>query len=206
MPERGKRWQGRAAANCDFYLEDRCRFAVFSFDYFVEDAACLERMSQINEKTVQIQKITPFLWFDHQAEEAATLYTSIFPNSKIVKVVRPGEAGPGRPGSAMTVEFQLQGLSFVALNGGPHFKFTEAISFVVNCQTQEELDVYWDNLSVGGAEGQCGWLKDKFGLSWQIVPTVLAELLNDPDPEKSGRVMKAMLQMKKLDIRALKQA
>ena len=153
-----------------------------------------------------IQKITPFLWFDHQAEEAAAFYSSIFPNSKIVKVVRYGEAGPGPAGSAMTVEFQLEGQTFVALNGGPHFKFTEAISFVVNCQTQEEVDAYWEKLSAGGAEVQCGWLKDKFGLSWQIVPTVLPELLSDPDPEKAERVMKAMLTMKKLDIRALRQA
>jgi predicted 3-demethylubiquinone-9 3-methyltransferase (glyoxalase superfamily) len=155
---------------------------------------------------VPIQKITPFLWFDHQAEEAAALYTSIFPNSKVIKVLRYGKAGPGPAGSVMTVEFQLQGQSLVALNGGPHFKFTEAISFVVNCQTQEEVDAYWEKLSLGGTEVECGWLKDKFGLSWQIVPTVLPELLSDPDPEKSGRVMKAMLMMKKLDIRALKQA
>jgi predicted 3-demethylubiquinone-9 3-methyltransferase (glyoxalase superfamily) len=155
---------------------------------------------------VPIQKITPFLWFDRQAEEAARFYTSIFPNSKVVKVVRCGEAGPGPAGSALTVEFQLEGQSFVALNGGPHFKFTEAISFVVNCQTQEEVDAYWEKLSAGGAPVECGWLKDKFGLSWQIVPTVLPELLGDPDPKKSGRVMKSMLKMKKLDIRALKEA
>jgi predicted 3-demethylubiquinone-9 3-methyltransferase (glyoxalase superfamily) len=155
---------------------------------------------------VPIQKITPFLWFDHQAEEAAAFYASIFPNSKVVKVSRYGEAGPGPAGSAMTVEFQLEGQSFVALNGGPHFKFTEAISFVVNCQTQDEVDSYWEKLSAGGAQVQCGWLKDKFGLSWQIVPIALVELLSNPDPEKSRRVMKAMLTMKKLDIRALKQA
>ena len=153
-----------------------------------------------------IQKITPFLWFDRQAEEAASFYTSIFPNSKIVKVVRCGKAGPGPAGSALTVEFQLEGQLFVALNGGPHFKFTEAISFVVNCQSQEEVDAYWEKLSAGGAPVECGWLKDKFGLSWQIVPTALPKLLSDPDPEKSGRVMKAMLKMKKLDIRALEQA
>jgi len=155
---------------------------------------------------VPIQKITPFLWFDHQAEEAVAFYTSIFPDSKVGKVIRYGEAGPGPAGSAMTVEFQLQGQSFVALNGGPHFKFTEAISFVVNCQTQEEVDAYWEKLSAGSTEAKCGWLKDKFGLSWQIVPTVLPELLGDPDPERSARVMKAMLTMQKLDIRALKQA
>jgi len=153
-----------------------------------------------------IQKITPFLWFDHQAEEAAAFYASIFPNSKIVKVVRYGAAGPGPAGSAMVVEFQLEGQAFVALNGGPHFKFTEAISFVVNCLTQDEVDAYWDKLSAGGAQVECGWLKDKFGLSWQIVPTVLPELLSDPDPKKSERVMKVMLTMKKLDIRALQQA
>ena len=153
-----------------------------------------------------IQKITPFLWFDRQAEEAAGFYASIFPNSRIVKVVRYGAAGPGPPGSVMTVEFQLDGQSFVALNGGPHFKFTEAISFVVNCQSQDEVDAYWEKLSAGGVEVQCGWLKDKFGLSWQIVPTVLPELLSAADPEKAQRVMKAMLTMKKLDIHALKQA
>ena len=153
-----------------------------------------------------IQKITPFLWFDHQAEEAAGFYTSIFPNSKIVRVVRYGKAGPGPPGSAMTVEFQLEGQTFVALNGGPIFKFTEAISFVVNCRTQDEVDVYWDKLSAGDSAAQCGWLKDKFGLSWQIVPTVLVEMLSDPDPQKSQRVMKAMMTMIKLDIRRLKEA
>ncbi|HEY2250310.1 MAG TPA: VOC family protein [Planctomycetaceae bacterium] len=152
------------------------------------------------------QKITPFLWFDHQAEEAAGFYTSVFPNSKIVKVVRYGAAGPRPAGSAMTVEFQLEGQTFVALNGGPIFKFTEAVSFVVNCQTQDEVDVYWEKLSAGGAEVQCGWLKDKFGLSWQIVPTKLPELLSGPDAEKSRRAMQAMLKMKKLDIHALQQA
>lgn len=151
-----------------------------------------------------IQKITPFLWFDHQAEEAAHFYTSIFPNSKIVRVVRLENAGPS--GSALTVEFQLEGQTFIALNGGPHFKFTEAVSFVVNCQTQVEVDSYWEKLSAGGTEVECGWLKDKFGLSWQIVPTVLPELLSDPDREKAQRVMSAILKMKKLDIRALKQA
>jgi predicted 3-demethylubiquinone-9 3-methyltransferase (glyoxalase superfamily) len=168
----------------------------------IASGACL----RTKEKTVPIQKITPFLWFDHQAEEAAAFYTSIFPNSKVVKVVRYSAAGPGPAGSAMTVKFQLEGQTFVALNGGPHFKFTEAISFVVNCQTQEEVDRYWEKLSAAGGEVQCGWVKDKFGLSWQIVPTVLPELLSDPDPEKAGRVMKAMLNMTKLDIRTLKQA
>ena len=153
-----------------------------------------------------VQKITPFLWFDHQAEEAAGLYVSVFPNSRLVKVVRYGKAGPGPPGSAMTVEFQLDGQSFVGLNGGPHFKFTEAISFVVSCETQAEVDTYWEQLSAGGTPSQCGWLKDRFGLSWQIVPTALSRLLSDPDPEKAQRVMKAMLSMKKLDICALEEA
>jgi predicted 3-demethylubiquinone-9 3-methyltransferase (glyoxalase superfamily) len=153
-----------------------------------------------------IQKITPFLWYDNQAEQAAAFYASIFPNSKIVKIVRNGEGGPGPAGSALTVEFQLDGQSFVALNGGPHFKFSEAISFVVNCSTQEEVDSYWEKLSAGGAEAQCGWLEDKFGLSWQVVPTALPELLANPDPKKSERVMKALMTMKKLDLRALQQA
>jgi predicted 3-demethylubiquinone-9 3-methyltransferase (glyoxalase superfamily) len=153
-----------------------------------------------------IQRITPFLWFDNQAEEAAEFYASIFPNSRVSKVVRYGEAGPGKPGSAMTVQFELDGQYFVALNGGPHFKFTEAISFVVNCKTQEEVDAYWEKLSAGGAEVQCGWLKDKFGLSWQIVPSVLSELLSAADPARSQRVMKALMTMKKLDIRKLQQA
>ena len=150
--------------------------------------------------------ITPFLWFDRQAEEAAAFYASIFPNSKVVKVVRCGEAGPGPAGSALTVEFQLDGQTFVALNGGPHFKFTEAISFVVHCQSQDEVDAYWEKLSAGGSEVECGWLKDKFGLSWQIVPTLLPKLLGDPNPVKSGRVMKAMLTMKRLDVGALQRA
>ncbi len=155
---------------------------------------------------MSIQKITPFLWFEHQAEEAANFYASIFPNSKITKVTRYGPVGPGPAGSVMTVAFQLEGQSFVALNGGPHFKFTEAISFVVNCQTQEEVDFYWEKLTAGGAEVQCGWLKDKFGLSWQIVPTTLPELLNHTDSKKSQAAMKAMMTMKKIDIGALKAA
>jgi predicted 3-demethylubiquinone-9 3-methyltransferase (glyoxalase superfamily) len=153
-----------------------------------------------------IQKISPFLWFDHQAEEAVHFYTSIFKNSKIELVTHYGDAGPGPKGSVMTIAFQLGGQEFVALNGGPHFKFTEAISFVVNCESQEEVDHYWEKLTEGGAEIQCGWLKDKFGLSWQIVPTILVELLQIKDAEKSQRVMKAMFQMKKLDIAALKAA
>jgi predicted 3-demethylubiquinone-9 3-methyltransferase (glyoxalase superfamily) len=157
-----------------------------------------------------MQKITPFLWFDDNAEEAVKFYTSIIKNSKIGKIARYDEAGEkaaGRPaGSVMTVEFQLEGQEFVALNGGPHFKFTEAISFVVNCETQEEVDYYWEKLSHGGKEVQCGWLKDKYGLSWQIVPTVLGELLSDKDAAKAQRVMQAMLKMVKLDIKKLKQA
>jgi predicted 3-demethylubiquinone-9 3-methyltransferase (glyoxalase superfamily) len=153
-----------------------------------------------------MQKITPFLWYDDKAEEAADFYVSIFKNSKVLGVTRYGEAGPGPKGTVMIVEFQLEGQEFVALNAGPRFKFTEAISFVVNCETQEEVDYFWQKLSEGGAESQCGWLKDKYGLSWQVVPTILAELMQDKDPEKSQRVMKAMLQMKKMDISKLKQA
>jgi predicted 3-demethylubiquinone-9 3-methyltransferase (glyoxalase superfamily) len=153
-----------------------------------------------------IQKITPFLWFDGQAEEAAQFYSSIFPNSKIVNVTRFGDSGPGPKGSAMTVEFQLDGQTFIGLNGGPHFKFTEAISFLVNCDDQAEVDRYWTKLTEGGAEVQCGWLKDKFGLSWQIVPTVFFKLVSSPDPKKSSAVMQAMMQMKKFDVNALQKA
>jgi predicted 3-demethylubiquinone-9 3-methyltransferase (glyoxalase superfamily) len=159
-----------------------------------------------------IQTISPCLWFDDQAEEAATFYTGVFKVAKIVRTVRYGEAGReihGRPaGSVMTVEFELNGQSFTALNGGPLFKFNEAISFQINCQTQQEVDYYWEKLSEGGDEKaqQCGWLKDKYGVSWQVVPTVLNELINDPDHQKSQRVTAAMLQMKKLDVEALKRA
>jgi len=153
-----------------------------------------------------MQKITPFLWFDTQAEEAAKFYISIFRNSKITGTTRYGEAGPGPKGSVMTVAFNLDGQDFVALNGGPQFKFTEAVSFVANCETQQEVDDLWEKLSAGGQRSRCGWLKDKFGLSWQVVPTVLGQLLQDKDPAKSRRVMEAMLQMDKLDIRKLKQA
>jgi predicted 3-demethylubiquinone-9 3-methyltransferase (glyoxalase superfamily) len=152
------------------------------------------------------QKITTFFWFDANAEEAANHYVSIFKNSKILGVARYGEAGPGPKGSVMTVAFQLDGQEFVALNGGPLFKFTEAISLVVNCETQREVDELWSKLSAGGQEGQCGWLKDKFGLSWQIVPSVMGKMMQDKDPKKSKRVMEAMLQMKKLDIARLEQA
>jgi len=157
-----------------------------------------------------MQKITPFLWFNDQAEEAVKFYTSIFKNSRIGKIARydkAGEKAAGRPaGSVMTVEFQLEGQEFLALNGGPHFKFTEAISFVVNCKTQAEVNRFWKKLSAGGQEVQCGWLKDKYGLSWQIVPTVLGGLLSNKDAAKSQRVMEAMLKMVKLDIKKLKQA
>jgi predicted 3-demethylubiquinone-9 3-methyltransferase (glyoxalase superfamily) len=152
------------------------------------------------------QKITPFLWFDNQAEDAANFYASIFKNSKVGNISRYGDAGPGPKGSAMTVDFQIEGQEFVALNGGPHFKFTEAISFVVNCETQEEVDEFWEKLSEGGQKSQCGWLKDKYGLSWQIVPTILIKLMLDKDPAKAARVMKAMLQMTKIDIAKLQQA
>jgi len=153
-----------------------------------------------------MQKITPFLWFDNQAEEAMKFYTSIFKNSKVGEVTRYGEAGPGPKGGVMTASFELEGMEFTALNGGPLFKFSPAISFAVDCRSQEEVDELWAKLSAGGEEGQCGWLKDKYGVSWQIVPTVLVEMLNDPDPEKSKRVTEAMLKMKKLDIQALRQA
>ena len=153
-----------------------------------------------------MQKLTPFLWFDKEAEEAMNFYTSIFKNSKKGEISRYGEAGPGPKGSVMTASFELEGLEFTALNGGPHFKFTEAVSFSVACETQDEVDYYWEKLSAGGEPGPCGWLKDKFGLSWQIVPTVLPKLLMDPDCAKANRVMQAMMQMKKLDIKGLQQA
>ncbi len=153
-----------------------------------------------------MQRISPFLWFDHQAEEAARFYVSVFPGSKIVKVTRYGEAGPGPKGSVMTVVFELDGQEFIALNGGPQFKFTEAISFSVGCETQEEVDRYWKKLYDGGEEGPCGWLKDRYGRSWQINPIILGELLADPDPAKAKRVMEAMLKMKKIDIQGLKTA
>jgi predicted 3-demethylubiquinone-9 3-methyltransferase (glyoxalase superfamily) len=153
-----------------------------------------------------MQKITPFLWFDHQAEEAAKFYTAIFKNSKIKKIARYTKVGPGPEGSVMTVEFTLNGQVFVALNGGPNFKFTEAISLVVNCETQAEVDRYWKKLSAGGKKVACGWLKDKYGLFWQITPTMLAKLIADNDPAKVNRVMTAMMQMVKLDIKKLKAA
>jgi predicted 3-demethylubiquinone-9 3-methyltransferase (glyoxalase superfamily) len=153
-----------------------------------------------------MQKITPFLWFDSQAEEAMNFYVSIFRNSKVLTVNRYGDAGPGPKGTVLTANFLLDGQEFVALNGGPLYKFTPAISFVVNCESQADVDDMWDKLSAGGREDQCAWLQDKFGVSWQIVPRVLIELLNDPDPVKSQRVMAAMMKMKKIDIAALKRA
>jgi predicted 3-demethylubiquinone-9 3-methyltransferase (glyoxalase superfamily) len=152
------------------------------------------------------QKITPNLWFDTEAEEAASFYTSIFDTSRIVKVMRYGEAGPRPAGMVMTVTFELEGQEFTALNGGPEFKFNEAISLLVNCESQEEVDELWKRLSEGGEEGPCGWLKDRFGVSWQIIPTILDEMLQDDDPARADRVMEAMLQMGKIDIAGLERA
>jgi predicted 3-demethylubiquinone-9 3-methyltransferase (glyoxalase superfamily) len=153
-----------------------------------------------------MQKITPFLWFDHQAEEAVQLYTSLFKNSRIVNISRYGEAGPLPMGTVMTISFELDGQEFMALNGGAYTHFTPAISFFVNCETQAEVDRLWEKLSEGGETEQCGWLKDKFGISWQIVPTILGELMSNPDAEKVSRVTQAMLKMVKLDIQGLKDA
>jgi predicted 3-demethylubiquinone-9 3-methyltransferase (glyoxalase superfamily) len=153
-----------------------------------------------------MQKITPFLWFDGKAEEAMNFYVSVFGNSKIGKVTRYGEAGPGLKGTVMSATFQLDGQEFYALNGGPKFTFTPAISFFVNCETQQEVDELWDKLSEGGRKDRCGWLQDKYGLSWQIIPSVLGKLLQDKDAEKANRVMQAMLQMDKIDIKRLQQA
>ena len=153
-----------------------------------------------------MQKITPFLWFDNQAEEAVNFYVSLFKNSKINSVKRYGDAGPGPKGSVMIVTFQLEGQDFIALNGGPTFKFTPALSLYVDCVTQEEVDQLWEKLSEGGRKDRCGWLQDKYGLSWQIVPRALQQLMSDPDPKKSASVMQAMLQMDKIDIEALKRA
>jgi predicted 3-demethylubiquinone-9 3-methyltransferase (glyoxalase superfamily) len=158
-----------------------------------------------------MQKITPFLWFDHQAEEAAKFYTSVFKNSKVGKILRYDEASAkaagGTVGSVLTIEFEIEGQMFTALNGGPQFKFNESVSFVVYCQTQDEVDYFWQKLTAdGGQESECGWLRDKFGLSWQVTPTVLIEMLHDKDPKKSERVMNAMMQMQKIDISKLKAA
>jgi predicted 3-demethylubiquinone-9 3-methyltransferase (glyoxalase superfamily) len=153
-----------------------------------------------------VQKISPCLWFDTEGEEAANFYTSVFKNSRILDVSRYGEAGPRPAGTVMTVTFEIEGQEFTALNGGPEFKFNEAVSFQVQCETQEEVDELWSSLTKEGEAGPCGWLKDRYGLSWQIIPTALDELLNDPDPQRSQRAMKAMLQMGKLDIEALRRA
>ncbi len=153
-----------------------------------------------------MQKITPFLWFDGNAEDAANYYISIFKNSKMGKISRYGDAGPGPKGSAMSVTFQIEGQEFFALNGGPQFKFTPAISFFVNCETQQQVDELWEKLSAGGRTDRCGWLQDKFGVSWQIIPTVLGQLLGDKDPQRAKRAMQAMLQMTKIDGNALQQA
>ena len=153
-----------------------------------------------------MQKITPFLWFNDNAEEAANFYTSIFKHSKLGNIARYGETGPGPKGSVMSVTFQIEGQDFIALNGGPQFKFTPAISFFVDCQSQEEVDNLWEKLSAGGRKDHCGWLQDKFGVSWQIIPAVLGELLHSKDPETAQRVMKAMLKMDKIDIETLKRA
>jgi len=153
-----------------------------------------------------MQKISACLWFDNQAEEAAEFYVSVFDNSRIVEVSRYGEPGPGAEGSVLTVAFQLEGQDFLALNGGPVFQFSEAISFVIDCRSQEEVDYFWEKLSEGGETGQCGWLKDRFGVSWQVVPAALGEMMSDPDPEKARRVTEAMLQMTKLDVPTLKLA
>lgn len=153
-----------------------------------------------------MQKITPFLWFNQNAEEAIDFYNSIFKNSKTVSVSRYGEGGPAPKGTLMTATFELEGQTFMALNGGPHFAFTPAISLFVNCETQEEVDELWEKLSEGGKTNRCGWLEDKYGLSWQIIPSILGEMLQDKDAEKAKSVMEAMLQMDKMDIQALKQA
>ena len=153
-----------------------------------------------------MQKITPFLWFDGNAEEAMNFYVSIFKNSKVGRIRRYGDAGPGPKGTVMSVTFQLEGQEFMALNGGPHFSFSPAISFFVSCETQEEVDQLWEKLSAGGKIEKCGWLKDKYGLSWQIIPATLGQLMQDKDPERSKRVMNAMLQMDKIDINGLRQA
>ncbi len=153
-----------------------------------------------------MQQITPFLWFDGKAEEAMNFYVSIFKNSKVISVSRCGEGGPAPKGTAMSVKFQLNGLEFLALNGGPLFTFSPAVSFFVNCESQQEIDDLWSRLSAGGVKERCGWLKDKYGLSWQIIPSALGRMLQDQDPAKAGRVMQAMMQMEKLDIAALERA
>jgi predicted 3-demethylubiquinone-9 3-methyltransferase (glyoxalase superfamily) len=153
-----------------------------------------------------MQRIVPFLWFDGKAEEAMNFYVSVFKHSKVVRVTRYGEAGPGPKGTVMSATFQLEGQDFYALNGGPQYSFTPAVSFFVSCETQQEVDELWEKLSAGGRKDRCGWLQDKYGLSWQIIPTALGKMLQDKDPAKAGRVMQAMLQMEKIDIQRLEQA
>ena len=153
-----------------------------------------------------MQKIVPFLWFNDEAEEAVNFYVSLFPNSRVTSTSRYGEAGPGPKGSVMSATFQLDGQEFYALNGGPHYKFTPAISMFINCESQGEVDDLWEKLSAGGRKDRCGWLQDRFGLSWQVIPKALGEMLRDKDPQKSKRVMQAMMQMDKIDIAKLKQA
>jgi predicted 3-demethylubiquinone-9 3-methyltransferase (glyoxalase superfamily) len=168
---------------------------------------CRIKFVYLKTKTKYMQKITPFLWFDNNAEEAVNFYASVFKNAKVGSISRYGKEGPGPEGSVMTVEFELFGLEFIALNAGPHFKFNEAISFMVNCESQEEVDFYWNQLTAnGGQESQCGWLKDKFGLSWQITPTLLMKMQKDKDKKKANAVMRAMMQMKKIDIKKLQDA
>jgi len=173
----------------------------------VADSGCVYSVRQLlywSGMNMPTPKITPFLWFDHQAEEAATFYTSVFKNSKIETVTRYGDAGPGPKGSVMTIAFELDGQKFVALNGGPQYQFNPAISFVVNCEGQEEVDHYWGKLAAGGKEIQCGWLVDKYGVSWQIVPKAMIDMLRDENAARTQQVMKAMMQMKKIDIAGLK--
>jgi predicted 3-demethylubiquinone-9 3-methyltransferase (glyoxalase superfamily) len=174
----------------------------------LQDGCGVDRRYATTGKDGGMNKLTPCLWFDTEGEEAARFYTSVFPDSRIVEIAHYGDAGPGSEGEVMTVSFELAGQKFLALNGGPaHAQgFSEAISFVVDCKTQDEVDMFWSRLSEGGEEGPCGWLKDRFGVSWQIVPTVLPELICDPDREKSQRVMQAMLSMKKIEIDALERA
>jgi predicted 3-demethylubiquinone-9 3-methyltransferase (glyoxalase superfamily) len=165
------------------------------------------RVFQTQPKETAVQNITPFLWFDHQAEEAVTFYASIFPDAKVGRIVRYGAAGQGPEGQVFTIEFELNGLSFIALNGGPHFKFTEAVSFFVPCETQAEIDRYWELLTADGGEpGQCGWLKDRFGLSWQVAPREMTEFIGGDDPEKARRATEAMMKMTKLDLAELRRA
>jgi predicted 3-demethylubiquinone-9 3-methyltransferase (glyoxalase superfamily) len=172
----------------------------------VEDVSFANGREAALRKGDVVQKITTFLWFDGKAEEAANFYSSIFKNSRVGEIRRYGEAGPGAKGSVMSATFQLEGQEFIALNGGPQFTFSPAISFFVNCETQEEVDELWEKLSEGGRKNRCGWLQDKFGVSWQIIPTALGKLMGDPDREKANRVMKAMLQMEKIDVNGLKRA